>query len=207
MNRWKRLAPVTAVVASAAMVLAGCGGSGDDEAADNSKLTVWMMGEGSEAQTAFLDGVEAEFKKKHPDTDVVVQYIPWLEAPKKFQAALAGGEGPDVTELGNTETQGWAAQEALADVTAKFAAWPEGKDILPDLVRNAQLDGKQYGVPWYAGVRALYYRTDWFAEAGVKPPTNWDELVAAAKAVQAKKPGTYGIALPGNSELPFYSFL
>jgi N,N'-diacetylchitobiose transport system substrate-binding protein len=85
--------------------------------------------------------------------------------------------------------------------------WAEGKDILPDLVKNAQLDGKQYGVPWYAGVRAIYYRTDWFAEAGVTPPTNWDELVSAAKTVQAKKPGTYGIALPGNSELPFYSFL
>ena len=53
----------------------------------------------------------------------------------------------------------------------------------------------------------MYYRTDWFAEAGVKPPTTWDELVSVAKAVQAKKPGTYGIALPGNSELPFYSFL
>lgn len=62
-------------------------------------------------------------------------------------------------------------------------------------------------MPWYAGVRAIYYRTDWFAEAGVKPPTSWDELVTAAKTVQAKKPGTYGIALPGNSELPFYSFL
>ncbi|PZG12661.1 sugar transporter [Micromonospora craterilacus] len=206
MNRWKRLAPVTAVVAATAMVLAGCGGS-DDDAADTSKLTVWMMGEGGDAQTAFLDAVETEFRLKHPDTDVVVQYIPWLEAPKKFQAALAGGEGPDITELGNTETQGWAAQEALADVTDRMAGWTDGKDVLPDLVRNAQLDGRQYGVPWYAGVRGIYYRTDWFAEAGVQPPKTWDDLVSAAKAVQAKKPGTYGIALPGNSELPFYSFL
>ncbi|KXK63509.1 sugar transporter [Micromonospora rosaria] len=206
MNRWKRLTPVTAVVASVAMLIAGCGGA-DDPAADDSRLTVWMMGEGSEAQTAFLDGVEAEFRTKHPDTDVVVQYVPWLEAPKKFQAALAGGAGPDVTELGNTETQGWAAQQALADVTDRFGGWAEGRDVLPDLVRNAQLDGRQYGVPWYAGVRAVYYRADWFAEAGVQPPTTWDEMVAAAKAVQAKKPGTYGIALPGNSELPFYSFL
>ncbi|MEV6812865.1 sugar ABC transporter substrate-binding protein [Micromonospora sp. NPDC051296] len=206
MNRWKRLAPVTAVVATTAMVLAGCGGS-DDDAADTSKLTVWMMGEGGDAQTAFLDAVETEFRLKHPDTDVVVQYIPWLEAPTKFQAALAGGEGPDITELGNTETQGWAAQEALADVTDRMTDWTDGRDILPDLVRNAQLDGRQYGVPWYAGVRGIYYRTDWFAEAGVQPPKTWDDLVSAAKAVQAKKPGTYGIALPGNSELPFYSFL
>ncbi|TCB96594.1 extracellular solute-binding protein [Micromonospora zingiberis] len=206
MNRWRRLAPVTAVVATTAMMLAGCGGSGED-AADPSRLTVWMMGEGSEAQTAFLDAVEAEFRVKHPDTDVVVQYVPWLEAPTKFQAALAGGEGPDVTELGNTETQGWAAQEALADITDRMNGWADGKDILPDLVRNAQLDGRQYGVPWYADVRGIYYRTDWFAEAGVQPPKNWDELVSVAKAVQASKPGTYGIAVPGNSELPFYSFL
>ncbi|MFB9235907.1 sugar ABC transporter substrate-binding protein [Plantactinospora siamensis] len=207
MKRWSGLAPVTAVVASAAMLLTACGGS-DDKAADTSKLTVWMMGEGGAEQNAFLDGVETEFKQKHPDTDVVVQYVPWLEAPKKFQAALAGGEGPDVTELGNTETQGWAQQDALADLTSRMSGWTEGKDILPDLVSNAQLDGKQYGVPWYAGVRGIYYRTDWFAEAGIKqPPITWDELVADAKAVQARKPGTYGIALPGNSELPFYSFL
>ncbi|MEV1288873.1 sugar ABC transporter substrate-binding protein [Micromonospora sp. NPDC049679] len=208
MRTWRGLVPFTAVAASAAMLLSGCGGGSDaDKAVDNSKLTVWMMGDGGAAQTAFLDGVETEFKQKHPGTDVVVQYIPWLEAPKKFQAALAGGDGPDVTELGNTETQGWAEQEALADLTGRMGSWSEGKDILPDLVKNAQLDGKQYGVPWYAGVRAMYYRTDWFAEAGVKPPTTWDELIAAAKAVQAKKPNTYGIALPGNSELPFYSLL
>jgi N,N'-diacetylchitobiose transport system substrate-binding protein len=209
-----RIGPVRlgAALTAAALLLTACGGSdgdgdGDAANADTSKLTVWMMGEGGDAQTAFLDGVETEFKTKHPNTDVIVQYIPWLEAPKKFQAALAGGEGPDVTELGNTETQGWAAQEALADVSEKFGAWSEGKDILPDLVKNAQLDGKQYGVPWYAGVRAIYYRTDWFAEAGVQPPKTWDELVTVAKAVQAKKKNTYGIALPGNSELPFYSFL
>ncbi|BCJ63804.1 sugar ABC transporter substrate-binding protein [Polymorphospora rubra] len=205
MKKWR--GPVAAVVASAAMLLTACGGGGD-EAADTSKLTVWMMGEGSEAQTAFLAEVEAEFQQKHPDTDVVVQYIPWLEAPKKFQAALAGGEGPDVTELGNTETQGWAAQEALADISDRMAGWAEGRDILPDLVKNAQLEGKQYGVPWYAGVRGIYYRTDWFAEAGINtPPTTWEELLAAGKAVQAKRPDAYGIALPGNSELPFYSFL
>ncbi|MEV2238895.1 sugar ABC transporter substrate-binding protein [Micromonospora sp. NPDC049891] len=206
MNLWKRLARVTAVVAATGMVLVGCGGSGDD-AADASRLTVWMMGEGGAEQTAFLDEVETEFRLTHPDTDVIVQYVPWLEAPKKFQAALAGGEGPDVTELGNTETQGWAAQEALADVTDRMAGWADSRDILPDLVRNAQLDGRQYGVPWYAGVRGVYYRTDWFAEAGVQPPKTWDDLVAAAKAVQATRPGTYGVAVPGNSELPFYSFL
>ena len=34
--------------------------------ADDSKLTVWMMGEGGDAQTAFLDGVETEFRPEAP---------------------------------------------------------------------------------------------------------------------------------------------
>ncbi|HEX6967517.1 MAG TPA: sugar ABC transporter substrate-binding protein [Micromonosporaceae bacterium] len=207
MTRWNRLAPVTAAVASAAMLLAGCGGSDDDRAADTSRLVVWMMGDGNEAQTAFLDEVEAEFRQKHPDTDVVVQYIPWLEASKKFQAALAGGEGPDVTEVGNTDTAGWAAQDAFADLTPRLSGWAEAKDIVPGLLQNAQLDGKQYGIPWYAGVRGVFYRKDWFDAAGVKPPTSWDELVTVAKTLQAKYPDKYAIALPGNSELPFYSVL
>ncbi|WP_249714363.1 extracellular solute-binding protein [Rhizomonospora bruguierae] len=196
--------------ASALALLAGCGGGsgGDGAGADTGKLTVWMMGEGGAAQNSFLDSVKAEFTTKHPDTEVDVQYIPWLEAPKKFATALAGGSGgPDITELGNTETQGWAAQDALADLTDKLAGWSEGKDLLPNLVKNAQLDGKQYGIPWYAGVRAIYYRADWFGELDVKPPTTWAELVTAARTVQEKKKGVYGFAVPGNSELPFYSFL
>jgi N,N'-diacetylchitobiose transport system substrate-binding protein len=209
-TKGRSLRAAAALVAAATLLAAcgdGAGGGKGSGSADPAKLTVWMMGEGGDAQTAFLDKVETAFKVKHPRTDVVVQYVPWLEAPKKFQAALAGGEGPDVTELGNTETQGWAAQEALADLSDRMSGWAEGRDILPELVRNAQLDGKQYGVPWYAGVRAIFYRTDWFTEAGVQPPTSWDELITVAKAVQAKRPGTYGIAVPGNSELPFYSFL
>jgi N,N'-diacetylchitobiose transport system substrate-binding protein len=207
-RRWRGLAPVIVAAATTALLLAGCGGAGDDKSADTSKLVVWMMGDGNEAQTAFLNEVEAEFRQKHPDTDVVVQFIPWLEASTKFQAALAGGEGPDVTEVGNTDTAGWAAQDAFADLTSRMNSWPEAKDIVPGLLENAQLNGKQYGIPWYAGVRGIFYRKDWFEAAGIKePPKSWDELVAAAKAVQAKYPDKYAIALPGNSELPFYSVL
>jgi N,N'-diacetylchitobiose transport system substrate-binding protein len=205
-RRWLAL-PAAALVS--VTMLAACGGSDGDSSdnEDTSKLVVWMMGDGPDPQKQFMDEVEAEFKSKHPETDVQVQYVPWLEAPQKFQAALTGGEGPDVTELGNTETQGWASQDALADLTDRFEGWSEGNDILPELVKNAQLDGKQFGVPWYAGVRAMFYRADWFTEVGLAVPTSWDQLVDAAKRVQTAKPGTYGIALPGNSELPFYSIL
>jgi N,N'-diacetylchitobiose transport system substrate-binding protein len=39
-------------------------------------------------------------------------------------------------------------------------------------VKNAQLDGKQYGVPWYAGVRDTTAPTG--SPRPVSPPTTWD---------------------------------
>jgi multiple sugar transport system substrate-binding protein len=44
----------------------------------------------------------------------------------------------------------------------------------------------------------LYYRADWFDEAGIAPPKTYEEMVAAAKAI-TKAPDRYGYALRGAS--------
>ena len=56
-----------------------------------------------------------------------------------------------------------------------------------------------YGLPWYTGVRALYYRTDVFTELGLKPPTTIAELTDTAKKIRAAKPDLYGIATGGKN--------
>lgn len=203
------------VAAGAALLLAaGCGGTGGGGGApatkpaepDPAKLTVWMMGGGSKEQTAFLDGVEQEFKAKHPRTDVVVEYVPWPQATSKFQKALAGGEGPDVTEVGNTDVQSWVEAGAFADITGRVRAWPEGRDLVPSAVANDQAGGKTYAVPWYGGVRAVWYRKDWFQELGIQPPGNWAELSAAAKRIQDEKK-VPGIAAPNDFTNGILSFV
>ena len=135
-----------AAAAAAALVTAACGSGGGDAGSDESdsakSITVWMMGSGTPEQTTFLDGVEAEFQKEHAGVEVDVQYIPWPDAAKKFQTALAGGEGPDVTEVGNTDTQTWIGQDAFLDLSADLESWDEGKDIVPSLLANDQSDGK-----------------------------------------------------------------
>ena len=61
-----------------------------------------------------------------------------------------------------------------------------------------QLDGKTYGLPKDAGPLALFYNTDMLTAAGVQPPTTWDELTAAAKALT--KDGVAGLCV--GPELP-----
>ncbi|GAA1887179.1 extracellular solute-binding protein [Actinomadura bangladeshensis] len=201
---------VAAAAAAIALAATACGGESKDDKADAGKdpaqLKVWMMGDGTPEQTKLLDEVETEFKQKHPNTDVQIKYVPWPQVATTFQKAAAGGEGPDVTELGNTDVQSHIDQGSLADITDQFKGWADGKTLNKTALGNDSADGKIYAVPWYGGVRGIWYRTDWFQKAGVQPPKNWAELTTAAKKVQdtAKVPG---IGAPSDQTNALLSFI
>ena len=55
----------------------------------------------------------------------------------------------------------------------------------PAIVANNTVDGKLLGMPWFTDAGLLYYRKDLLDKHGLKVPETWDDLVAAAKKVQA----------------------
>ena len=64
-----------------------------------------------------------------------------------------------------------------------------------------------YGMPWYAGVRSVLYRTDVFAELGLAPPTTWDELVAVGQRIKEARPDLIPLPVAGDDEFVVYPFL
>jgi N,N'-diacetylchitobiose transport system substrate-binding protein len=206
-----KIVRLAALGAALAIGLTACGGGGDDGKAtgeEPAKITAWFMGKANPPQDKVLAQAEADFRAKHPKTDVEVVYVPWPDATKKLQDALNTGQGPDVVEIGNDQAVTWAAQDALADVTGKVTAWPEGRDLVKGSLELGRLDGKTYAVPWYAGVRVVWYREDLFAKHDVTPPKTWDELKAAAKRIQDGEGGEVGgIAAPSDFTNGFASFL
>ena len=68
-------------------------------------------------------------------------------------------------------------------------------------------NGTVYGIPYATSVYGLWYRTDLFEEAGIEPPTNYEELVAAAATLTNEDEGIYGLAIPGstNASVNFFS--
>ncbi|TDB90411.1 extracellular solute-binding protein [Actinomadura sp. KC216] len=201
---------VAAVAAAIALAATACGGDdgGEEKGAtkDPAQLKVWMMGEGTTEQTKFLDAVEAEFKTKHPNTDVQIKYVPWPQVATTFQKAAAGGEGPDVTELGNTDVQSHIEQGNLADISDEFKGWADGGTLNKTALANDQSGGKTYAVPWYGGVRAVWYRTDLFQELSIQQPKTWAELTAAAKKIQDSGKAN-GIAVPSDQTNALLSFI
>jgi N,N'-diacetylchitobiose transport system substrate-binding protein len=139
----------------------------------------------------------------------VVDWIPWGNRVTDWTNALTSGKGgPDITELGNTDTPGIATQGALANITSNVHGWSNGSGIIPGNLANDTVSGNVYAVPWFGGVRGIWYRKDQFAKAGISsPPTTWAQLVADAKALMKAYPGSYGLGAPSNYTNAIVSYI
>jgi ABC-type glycerol-3-phosphate transport system substrate-binding protein len=209
-------AAICAAVALAGGAAAGCGSSSSPassaSAAAPAKLTVWRMGASVPSQVTWMNGIVAQFHKQFPQykkTKVVVDWIPWTSRTTDWTNAITSGKGgPDITELGNTDTPGIAAQGMLANITSNVKSWSNGSDIIAGNLANDTISGSNYAVPWFGGVRGIWYRTDEFTKAGItSPPTTWAQLVSDAKLLMAKFPGTYGLGAPSDYTNAIVSFI
>lgn len=203
---------IGAMVVTMALGLTACGGdSGDDASAGKGKgktLTVWIMEGTNPDARPFFNEVSADFKKKTGVT-VDVEYQQWTTVQKKFTTAIEGGASqvPDVAEVGTTWIPQFAETGALVDVTDKVKAAGLSTDLVPGLADAGTLDGKQYGMPWYAGVRALLYRKDVFDKYHLKAPTNWDELRETALELKKKEPDMIPFPVAGSAEMNAVPFI
>jgi N,N'-diacetylchitobiose transport system substrate-binding protein len=164
----------------AAAVVAGTMGATKKATADS--ITVWLQVDAQSGWQSSVDQANAAFAKQHPGITVNVQYQEWNTHLQKFDATLAGGNTPDVIEMGNTEMTKYMAAGAFADLTADKAKFPNSSTWLKGLTASATFDGKLMGVPYYGGSRVVIYRTDYFKKAGIKaPPKSLNELWADGK--------------------------
>jgi N,N'-diacetylchitobiose transport system substrate-binding protein len=210
-----------ALGAAVALTAAGCSsGSGSGSggstsgsgSAAPSTLTVWRMGASVPSQVKWMNGVVSQFHKDYPadaKTKVKVVWVPWTNATTEFTNALSSGKNaPDVTEIGNTETPTNASLGMLANIGSEVNSWSSKSDLVSGMLANDTQNGAVYGVPWFGGVRGIWYRTDQFKAAGISsPPTTWNDLLSDAKKLQQKFPGTYGLGAPSDYTNAIVSFI
>ncbi|RYV49802.1 extracellular solute-binding protein [Pengzhenrongella frigida] len=193
---------VGAIGAAAALTLSACAGSGTattvPEGAEatigtpdgaGKTLTVWAMD--GDLSTASLEAINAEFTKQTgAEVDLQVQ-MSWEGITTKVTTALATSTPPDVFDLGNTQIPGYAANGGLLDLTPYKAELEQGGTWLTGLELPATVDGKLYGVPSFAGDRAVIYNKTVWAAAGVtEEPATYDEFIAALDKVKAANTAT-----------------
>ncbi|WP_068928501.1 extracellular solute-binding protein [Planobispora rosea] len=210
--KFTKIAVVTATTAALALGLAACGSSEPatetapkaDASAGGKKfegktLTLWRLGESNPAAQKYTDALVAAFEQQ-TGAKTKVEWIPWPQVNDKFTAAAAGGAGPDVTEIGNDQVPLWRSQDALHPITPVFGEGDQAQ--IPKNLLSLETDGGEiYASPWGMGTRAVLYRKDWFDELKIETPKTWDDVVAAAKKIQAEKgKDVDGFAFNGGSD-------
>jgi N,N'-diacetylchitobiose transport system substrate-binding protein len=182
--RARTLGALALVGAVIAVVASTASGATSRQAANS--ITVWLQ---TDAQATnwqpIVNAANAAFQQQHPGWTVNVQFQTWGNHLQKLDATLAGGNSPDVVEMGNTEMTKYMAAGAFQDLSADKSSFPNSGTWLQGLAASGKYNGKLYGVPYYAGSRVVTYRSDLFKKAGVKVPTSLAQFTAAAKKLGA----------------------
>ena len=139
------------------------------------------------------NGVLPLFKERFPNVNVTVTDVPISEGMTKLMLLASSGSADlDALLIDPGQIQGVfnvGAAEVLNDYLEKDKGWYDSflGDVPSTIVNNYRIPQKAEGVhaalPFDGNAHILWYRKDIFDEAGLGVPKNWDETLAAAKAV------------------------
>lgn len=96
----------------------------------------------------------------------------------------------DVPYVPEFAAAGWTI--AVDDILPK----DEQAKFFPGTLHGATYEGKLGAVPWFNNGPGLYYRKDLLAAKNLQPPKTYDELLAAAKALQTADMAGFAMQLP-----------
>lgn len=198
--KFKSLVKATLATTSV-LVLGACGNTASNsqketkadiqtEVKEETKITFWHALNGKLEET--LTKLTEEFMAKNPNVKIELQnQSSYKELQAKINSTLTSPKDlPTITQA----YPGWlwnaADQDQLVDLKPYLENSTIGiKDdaaIRSELLKGAQINGVQYGIPFNKSTEVLFYNADLFKEYGVKVPTTLDELKEAAKTIYEK---------------------
>ncbi|CDN57807.1 Secreted sugar-binding protein (plasmid) [Neorhizobium galegae bv. officinalis bv. officinalis str. HAMBI 1141] len=154
----------------------------------------------SQSEMAGLLKIIELFAKTHPGVTVTQESIPNSEYMAKVSSAVVAGGRPDTGMVIAERFADLTAMGALTDITKRVSAW-KGKANLPEnRWTGMSQGGAVYAVPAYAFVDWMYYRKDYFEEAGLAgPPKTLDEFVTACRKLTNPTKGRYAFGMRGGA--------
>jgi multiple sugar transport system substrate-binding protein len=168
----------TGLAGAALFGAAGCGGGG---AGQGGKVTLTWWDYWTEGATnAGIQNLHSKYMKANPDVNIKRRTIPFDQLKPTLLRAAAANELPDIAVIDNPDMASFASQGVLADITEYVEDWGQEDAYFDGPWQSCQYEGTSYGLPTSSNCLALFYNKDFLNEAGVEPPTTWDELQESA---------------------------
>ncbi|MER5503836.1 extracellular solute-binding protein [Streptomyces sp. NPDC002766] len=173
-------------------VLGGCGvtgGSGDVTL----RLVAADYGDSAaNSSQKYWDKLAKEYESKHSGVKIEVTVYSWNDVDRKVKEMVDAGKAPDMAQIGAYAD--YAAKDELYTADDLLSISTQA-DFASQLATAGQVKGVQYGMPFAASTRLLFYNKTLFKDAGLTPPKTWTQLAADAEALKARGV-KYPYALP-----------
>jgi sn-glycerol 3-phosphate transport system substrate-binding protein len=215
MNRPARRGPLrlTGAATIAALALSGCAGTGSDDGSAEAgggpveRLTFWSNhpGQSKGIETELLEAFEAE---SGIEVKLVTAGADYEEVAQKFNAALSGGELPDVVVASDVTWFNFALNDAITPMDDLWADADVDTDAYVDsLLADYIYEDQHYAMPYARSTPLFYYNKAMWSAAGLpdRGPETWAEFAEWAPKLAAANPGMAPLALPdGSNYLEWY---
>ncbi|MGP3910422.1 sugar ABC transporter substrate-binding protein [Nonomuraea sp. 10N515B] len=197
----------TAIIASLAVTLTGCGSGGSSATDDTLEIWIRQAPDSDSAKTA-KKLADAFTQASGVKTKVVALFD---DFETKLNQQAAQKQLPDIVindtaQLGNMQSQGWLREVDKASLA--------GGDKLSDRAWSAATgsDGKVYAAPFSAQAFALIVRKDWREKLKMEPPQTWEDLAKLGTAFTENDPDgngqkdTSGFVIPAGTKRGYASW-
>ncbi|MGN6426799.1 extracellular solute-binding protein [uncultured Leifsonia sp.] len=194
MKKSLRWGAAVATAAVASLTLASCGFSGGSGGSTGGAQTLdLMVASYSDNTKAEWQQIIKDFEAKNSGITVNLDVESWTDINNVIKTRVQAGKQPDILNI--DAFAGFASDDLLypaKDIVSQGTI----DDFQPAFVKNASIDGTQYGLPFIASARALFYNKDLFQKAGLtEPPKTWAEFEADAKKLKDAGVTAYGMPL------------
>ncbi|WP_040800622.1 ABC transporter substrate-binding protein [Nocardia higoensis] len=167
--------------AAAGAVLTACAGTGGggEQSGDARTITFWSNHPGTSKELELE--IIRRFQDKHPDLTVnlVDAGKNYEEVSQKFNAALSGGDLPDIVVLSDVWWFNYALNGTIEPLDGHFAeVGVQVGDYVDSLVADYRFNGKHYALPYARSTPLFYYNKDVWNRAGLpdRGPESWQEF-------------------------------
>jgi multiple sugar transport system substrate-binding protein len=163
-----------------ALVVAACGGKSNSSSTTKGAaaksirgqtVTMWVMNNGPKP-VADTQRILQPFEQQ-TGVKVNVKLVGWDVQFDRIRNAAVSGTGPDITQAGTTQVPFFAALSGFQDLSPYVSQIGGSSAYAGGIWKTTQVAGRNgtWAVPWFTEARAIYYRKDALAKAGIDPKT------------------------------------
>lgn len=193
----KLLFILTVLVIAAGLTFAG--GAAEEEIEDvaldelDTELDVWLTRDDYRID---LD----EWEQMYPNIRINYEVVPWEETLDQLVLTAGTPQAPDISVV----DQPWIPIVAgaghllpLDDLIDETFDPGELDDFADAIWEFVSYEGHTYAMPLATFGRALYYRSDWFAEEGLDEPETWEDVIEAGQIFHNPAANRFGLTVRG----------